>query len=672
MANDIASGDLPAATTILQDFAGGTDEGRAMAQLIHDLAPGASIAFATAFTGMAGFANNIIALANAGAKVIVDDVTYFNELYYQEDVISQAIDQVTAQGVVYFSSAGNSGLNGYEGAWAGGALKTIGTTSGGPYTESFMQFAPGQDYMTIDLRRVDHIIMQWDQPANSASGPSPGPTGDLDVFITNAAGDRVFQKAVSLNIGQDPVEVLSITSLIGTETTGINYLRVGLHSGTAPGEIKIIGGTNTLGNALASNTNNGTILGHPAAAGAIGVAAAPFYDPTSVESFSSGGPVTHWFDVNGNRLATPIVIDAPQITAVDGGNTTFFGSDSTADADTNPNFFGTSAAAPDAAAVAALMLQARTDLTPTDVKNLMMDTALDLGVSGFDSRTGAGLVQADKAVGAAQSLVITGNALDNTLLGTHFADTINGGGGNDRLSGGAGDDTLNGGAGNDIIDGGPGTDTAVLSGSHTDFALTFEAAGADFKVADQRAGTPDGVDTTTQVEVFQFTDGQSTFNSAGTITSQLIKDIADAAPWSSQVSSFDTQGQTASQKVSEDNGTQWTNVFDSTNAASWKWQTNSYDDHGNLRTQTGLNDDGSHWLTLFDVDNAYTWTNATIGFDADWNQVSLTGTRDDGSHTVTMGDIAALLDTVTWFPTAFDADWNKPVAMAAAAGPDIL
>src|SRR6185437_14126007 len=93
-----------------------TDEGRAMAQVVHDIAPGAAIVFATAFTGIANFANNIIALANAGAKIIVDDIGEFDESAYQDSVIAQAIDQVQAQGVTYFSAAGNDAHNGFEAA----------------------------------------------------------------------------------------------------------------------------------------------------------------------------------------------------------------------------------------------------------------------------------------------------------------------------------------------------------------------------------------------------------------------------------------------------------------------------------------------------------------------------------------------------------------------------
>src|SRR5262249_13310023 len=72
----------PTPVSVLQD-SGTTDEGRAMAQIVHDLAPGARLAFATANGGEAAFAANITGLVNAGAKVIVDDVGYFSEPMYQ-------------------------------------------------------------------------------------------------------------------------------------------------------------------------------------------------------------------------------------------------------------------------------------------------------------------------------------------------------------------------------------------------------------------------------------------------------------------------------------------------------------------------------------------------------------------------------------------------------------
>ena len=496
MAQDIASGDLPAATTILQDSPGGTDEGRAMAQLVHDLAPGAAIDFATANGGEAAFANNIIALASAGAKVIVDDVIYYNELAYQEGPIAQAVDQVAAQGVAYFSAAGNnsngSKATGYEGAWVSGA-----TYHGGGETTTLMSFAPGQDYIPVTLAPNETFVLQWANPGASAGGP--GATSDLDLFLTNQDGSAVYFNAETNNIGGDPVETLSISGAAGQTY----YLRVGLAQGAAPPEIKLMaeadGGTVSF-TSPASNTNPGTFYGHAAAQGAMAVAAASFlntpafgHTPPAVEGFSSIGPDTILFDNSGNPLSTP-QSRTPAFTAVDGGNTSFFGHDITGDADSFPNFFGTSAAAPDAAAVAALMLQARSGLTPAEIEALLQDSALDMGKTGFDTQTGSGLINADMAVGYAQTLsitssqaVITGTSLADTITATGAA-TIHGGDGNDTLIaasgspaslyGEAGDDLLIGSSKNDTLNGGTGVNTASYVNAPKGVTVSLALTGA--------------------------------------------------------------------------------------------------------------------------------------------------------------------------------------------------
>ena len=119
-------GDLPGVTVLahpdpLNCDPGCSGEGTAMLEIIHDLAPDAELYFATAWNGQDSFAANIIALANAGCDIIVDDVGYLDESPFQDDVISQAVNAVTSQGVLYFSAAGNAGnLNdGTSGVWEG-------------------------------------------------------------------------------------------------------------------------------------------------------------------------------------------------------------------------------------------------------------------------------------------------------------------------------------------------------------------------------------------------------------------------------------------------------------------------------------------------------------------------------------------------------------------------
>ena len=80
-AADIAAGDLPHGIEPLREYFGSnpipTDEGRAMMQLIHDIAPDAVLKFHTGFYGQQSMADGIKKLAAAGCDIIVDDVSKF-------------------------------------------------------------------------------------------------------------------------------------------------------------------------------------------------------------------------------------------------------------------------------------------------------------------------------------------------------------------------------------------------------------------------------------------------------------------------------------------------------------------------------------------------------------------------------------------------------------------
>src|SRR6185436_18665704 len=115
-----ALGDL-GPVTVLPGQVGSGDEGTAMLEIVHDLAPGAQLFFATANPMISVFAQNIRDLRTAGCDIIVDDVFYFVETPFQDGqapsvvsntnggLVTQAVKDVTAAGAMFFSSAGNQG-----------------------------------------------------------------------------------------------------------------------------------------------------------------------------------------------------------------------------------------------------------------------------------------------------------------------------------------------------------------------------------------------------------------------------------------------------------------------------------------------------------------------------------------------------------------------------------
>ena len=431
-ADDVFNGDLPGGIVIIDDSGGpGIDEGRAMMQLIADVAPGANQAFHTAFNGQANFALGILELGGCPdgvgvggctpdpggfiADIIVDDVIYFAEPMFQDGIIAQAVDTVYASGISYFSSAGNNSRDAYESLFDPSGVSV--TISGDTY--ELHDFDPGvsTDFIqsiTIPAGTETFIVFQWDEPFFSVSGGA-GSTIDYDIFIIDAGFTTVLASGANINIGGDPVEFLSFSNSGPAVTFNI---AIGLFDpfpapGSFSSQMKYIRFDSS--NSISVNefdTKSGTCYGHANASGAEAVGAAAYFDtsefgtdPPELESFSSAGPQVIYFDTDGNRLIQPEIRDKPEIVAPDGTNTTFFGSD--IEPDGFPNFFGTSAAAPHAAGVAALMLEAGSvNTTPDNVYDALESTAIDMDDpstvgffdTGFDDGSGFGLIQADLAV----------------------------------------------------------------------------------------------------------------------------------------------------------------------------------------------------------------------------------------------------------------------------------
>ncbi|HEX3239963.1 MAG TPA: S8 family serine peptidase [Solirubrobacterales bacterium] len=417
-ATDVASGDLPgpgspcgttAPVGVLDDSAVKSDEGRAMAQIVRDLAPGAAIDFATAFNGELAFAAAIRGLAAAGARVIADDVVYFEEPFFQDGPVAVAVDEVAAAGVSYFSAAGNNNVifGGSDvGSWEAPFRNAGSCPPGVPAgQEQCADFDPdaGVDTLfsfTVPAKGDLILDLQWAEPRG-------GVATNFDAYLLDSGGN-VVTSSKSLNLAtQRPYE------LVGVENTGSSpvAVRLAISRVAAPAippatgpAIKFV----QLGNAIptsgqyetsSADTLGPTVFGHAAAAGAIAVGAVRYNTTTTPEAFSSRGPVRHLFGpVLSPSPAAPIpaqTIAKPDLVASDGGANTFFGTFTSG----ARRFFGTSAAAPHAAAVAALALQANPGATPAQVRGALTATARPVGAFG-PSAVGAGLIDAGAAVNA--------------------------------------------------------------------------------------------------------------------------------------------------------------------------------------------------------------------------------------------------------------------------------
>ena len=425
--DDVSTGDLPGSDSpdgnttpvdVLDDgVTNASDEGRAMLQLIHDIAPGAELGFHTAFKGVGSFAEGIRELADSGCTVIVDDVGSSIEPFYQDGPISNAVDDVVENdGVPYFSSAGNDGQNSYEAPFR--PSDTSGVLSDTSIAHNFANDTT-DTHQAITIQAGGEFTIfsfQWTDPSAIVEG-SAGADTDIDIALVNSA-DSIVAQSTRDNIGTGvPVESIGYTNESGSEQT--LDLVIEKTAGPDPDEIKYIyfGGGFQIEE---YETLGPTIYGHPMAEGAMAVAAAPFYrtaayndnaDPAILESFSSKGGIPILFDQDGDRIPET-VRQKPDVTGTDGIDNTFFGFDiddsfsNGVDADPYPNFFGTSAAAPNVAAIAALIREANPGFGPSDVYVQLETNAKDITerrnrdgetvsiADGVDSWSGHGFVQA--------------------------------------------------------------------------------------------------------------------------------------------------------------------------------------------------------------------------------------------------------------------------------------
>lgn len=386
---------------------GHTGEGTAMLEIIHSIAPQASLSFATSFPDPVAMIQNIVAFSRSLpppsgggtlCQIIVDDITYPTESPFQDGgagTVAQAVADAANKGVLYLSSAGNLGnrQSNYSGTWEG-------DFNPDPQTGVAHQFAPGEVLNPINsisdgtVKIADQeAFLWWNDPLGAA-------TNDYILLVKDQQGNVVGIGNTTINGNEDPVQAATIPA------TG-KYLQIVKRPG---GQDRFLHLEVTNGSKLGYATSGAT-FGHNAssAANAVSVGSVsaqgrqtPFTTGEKVDNWSSDGPRQLFYGPDGRPLSSNDLthaggrlVEKPDILAADCVNT-----DITGPPESKAPFCGTSAAAAEAAGIAALVLSrppasplsGKGRLKPVEVKQALLSTALAIEGPGWHKASGYGIV----------------------------------------------------------------------------------------------------------------------------------------------------------------------------------------------------------------------------------------------------------------------------------------